>query len=80
MSARADVIRQRAPKAYVALSQADAQRLGVKDRARITLGGASVDLPVRLSDSLPAGAVGLPVGLKGVPFAAPGSAVTVGAI
>ncbi|MGQ0530144.1 MAG: NADH-quinone oxidoreductase subunit NuoG [Panacagrimonas sp.] len=79
-SARADVIRQRAPKAYVALSQADAQRLGVKDRARVTLGTHSVDLPVRVSDSLPAGAVGLPTGLAGVPFAAPGSAVTVGAI
>ena len=80
MSARADVIRQRAPKAYVALSQADAHRLGVKDRARVTLGGTSAELPVRLSDSLPAGAVGLPVGLAGVPFAAAGSVVTVGAI
>lgn len=78
-SARSEVILGRAPKAYVALSAADAQRLGLTVTARVTLAGASATLPVRISDSLRAGCVGLPAGLAGVPFAAPGSLVTVGA-
>lgn len=80
-SARAAVIAGRAPKAYVALSRADAQRLGLKDSAKITVvGGVSLTLPVVLSDALGAGSVGLPTGLPGMPYAAPGSVVSVGAV
>jgi NADH-quinone oxidoreductase subunit G len=80
MSARAEVIAGRAPQAYVALSAADAQRLGVKAHAQISVvGGASAKLAVRISDALAVGSVGLPVGLPGVPYAAPGSLIGVGA-
>jgi NADH-quinone oxidoreductase subunit G len=77
-SARADVIAGRAPKPYVAISRADAQRLGIAGgQVKVGLaGGASTTLPVHVSDVLAAGSVGLPLGLAGVPYAAPGSAVT----
>ncbi|MGQ0698961.1 MAG: NADH-quinone oxidoreductase subunit NuoG [Panacagrimonas sp.] len=78
-SSRAEVIQGRSPKAYVALSAADAQRLGVKDVAKVSVGGVNVNLPARISATLTAGSVGLPVGLPGVPYATPGSAITVGA-
>lgn len=78
-SARADVIAGRSPQAYVALSAEDAQRLGVKDAAKVSVAGVNVNLPARISASLTAGFVGLPVGLPGVPYAAPGSAISVGA-
>ena len=80
-SGRAEVIVGRAPKPYVAISRADAQRLGIAG-GQVTLaitGGASATLPVHISDALVAGTVGLPVGLAGVPYAAPGSVVSVGA-
>lgn len=77
-SARAPVIAGRAPQAYVALSRADAQRLRVHSEASVQVaGGPSVRLPVRVSEVLAAGSVGLPMGLPGVPYAVPGSSVTV---
>jgi len=78
-SARSEVIRGRSPAAYVALSRADAERLGVSTSAKVSVDGTSATLPVRISDVLAAGSVGLPVGLPGVPFAVPGSVISVGA-
>lgn len=78
-SARSDVIRGRSPAAYVALSRADAERLGVNASATISVDGSSATLPVRISEVLAAGSVGLPMGLPGVPFAVPGSVISVGA-
>ena len=79
-SGRAEVIAGRAPKPYVALSRADAQRLGLVagSSAKVSVaGGASTSLPVRVSEVLAAGSVGLPVGLPGVPYAAAGGAISV---
>ncbi|MGQ0500994.1 MAG: NADH-quinone oxidoreductase subunit NuoG [Panacagrimonas sp.] len=78
-SVRAEVIAGRSPKAYVALSADDAKRLGVKDTAKVSVGGVNVHLPARVSAALGSGSVGLPVGLPGVPYAAPGAAISVGA-
>ncbi|WP_420467441.1 NADH-quinone oxidoreductase subunit NuoG [Panacagrimonas sp.] len=76
-SGRADVLLKRAPQAYVALSVADIERLGIQLSARVEVDGTSVVLPVVVSSSLEAGSVGLPVGLRGVPYASPGSAISV---
>ena len=78
-SARADVIRGRTPAAYVALNREDAARLGLQDRVRLNVGDSSTSLPLRISDALQPGLVGLPQGLAGVPFAVPGSLIGVGA-
>ena len=59
-SARSAPIQARTPAAYVAVSAADAERLGAN--ARITVAGQSFTLPVKRS-ALPAGVVGLPQGL-----------------
>lgn len=76
-SARAEVIAGRAPQAYVALNRSDAEKLGLNGRARVESGGEVWMLPVQVSDSLAAGLVGVPVGLKGIPFAVAGAAVNV---
>jgi NADH-quinone oxidoreductase subunit G len=79
LSARAPVIAGRAAQPYVAVSAADAQRLALGSRATVTLGGVSLGLPVQVSPALTTGSVGLPVGLIGLPYAAPGSLVTLAA-
>ncbi|HKY91089.1 MAG TPA: NADH-quinone oxidoreductase subunit NuoG [Nevskiaceae bacterium] len=76
-STRSPVILGRAPRATVRLNAADAKRLGVSGQARVDIGGESVSLPATIDDRWPAGTIGLPVGLPGVPFAAAGAAVTV---
>ncbi len=48
----------------------DAQRLGFDDQsvARITIGGVTVESAcVRMRDDFPSGAIGVPVGLPGIP-------------
>lgn len=76
-SARAPVIAGRSPKPYVAVSAADAKRLGLGASATVKVGGETLSLPVQISTALKAGSVGLPIGLIGVPFAAPGSSVLI---
>lgn len=68
-SQRAAVIQERMPELYVAISQADAARLDVKNGALLsfTCAGMKLYLPVRCSDNLSAGQVGLPLGLPGIP-------------
>lgn len=69
MSARAAPLATRIPAAYAALSDSDARQLGVGpgDSLVLTLANATAQLPVRVDAALPAGTVGLPVGLAATP-------------
>ena len=79
LSSKAGPIRERMPQAYVALNVADAQRLGIEHQAltRVELGDYVLSLPAKVRVDLPAGSVGLPVGLDGVPPLTAGAAVRV---
>jgi NADH-quinone oxidoreductase subunit G len=80
LSSRADVVQARIPAAYVALSAADAARLGLADggKATVKIGDALLELAVRVSATLPAGTAGLPVGVTAAPVVA-GQGAFVGA-
>lgn len=69
MSARAPVMSSRLAVARAALSLADAEQLGLAEGDTVSLQwpGAVLRLPLRLSAELPAGCVGLPQGLEGMP-------------
>ncbi|MFT4463672.1 MAG: NADH-quinone oxidoreductase subunit NuoG [Sodalis sp. (in: enterobacteria)] len=68
-SQRSPVIQERMPAPYVAVSQADAARMGVNSGTLLafTCAGLELRLLVRFSDSLSPGQVGLPLGLPGIP-------------
>ncbi|AEF22277.1 NADH-quinone oxidoreductase subunit NuoG [Pseudomonas fulva] len=78
MSSRATPIAERTPEAYVALAKDEADRLGVNDGAllQLSVNGQSLRLPLRVSEELGIGLVGLPVGLAGIPAAIAGAAVS----
>ena len=65
----ADPIRARARSSYAMLSRADAQRLAIDDgdSVRVMFDGVAVELPVVVKEDFPRWAVGLPVGMPGVP-------------
>ncbi|HGM5493122.1 TPA: NADH-quinone oxidoreductase subunit NuoG [Serratia fonticola] len=69
MSQRSEVIQQRMPQAYVMVNVADAAQLGVNAGAWVefSCAGQTLRLPVRLSETLSQGQVGLPLGLPGIP-------------
>ncbi|MDF2446851.1 MAG: nuoG [Moraxellaceae bacterium] len=69
MSSRAKPVQQRIPELYVALSTTDATRLGLADgkKASVKVGDGLMELVVRVSSTLPAGLVGLPVGFAELP-------------
>nr|WP_024965162.1 NADH-quinone oxidoreductase subunit NuoG [Pantoea sp. IMH] len=69
MTQRSAVIQQRMPEPYVMVNPADAMKLGVNAGTAIefSCAGETLRLPVRLSETLQAGQVGLPVGLPGIP-------------
>ncbi|MDM4771353.1 NADH-quinone oxidoreductase subunit NuoG [Solimonas sp. SE-A11] len=79
LSSRAAPIQERIPATYAALNVGDAARLGVNhaELVSITLDGQTFSLPARVRPDLPAGVLGLPVGLAGVPPLKAGSAATV---
>lgn len=77
LSLRAAPIRERAMPAFVALSRADAAAAGVNGHASIQIDGQTLRLPAHISDTLPAGTIGLPVGFNGIPFLAAGASATV---
>lgn len=79
LSSKAGPIRERIPQAYVALSLADAQRLGIEHQSltRVEFGDYLLSLPAKVRVDLPAGSVGLPVGLAGIPPVTAGAAVRV---
>jgi NADH-quinone oxidoreductase subunit G len=62
-------VAERAPQAYLLLSDIDAQNLGLNagDSAQITVNDQVFSLPVRLDTTLAPGLAGLPVGLSGIP-------------
>ncbi|MEJ2009989.1 MAG: NADH-quinone oxidoreductase subunit NuoG [Acidobacteriota bacterium] len=65
LSCLAPAIAQLAPKPYIALSAADAERLRVKegDPVDLNLAGAALRLPAMVQPDLPNGLAGLPAGL-----------------
>lgn len=69
MTQRSKVIQQRMPQAYVMVNPADAAQLGVNvgSQVEFTCAGQTLRLPVRLSETLSQGQVGLPLGLPGIP-------------
>ena len=69
LSARAEVCASRIPQAYVALHPQDAAAVGVGsgESLTVTLGTGSFVATLQLRDTLARGAVGIPVGLAGVP-------------
>ncbi|MGC8423874.1 NADH-quinone oxidoreductase subunit NuoG [Mixta calida] len=69
MSQRAPVMQQRMPQPAIVINPADAATLGVNAGAALELNcaGETLRLPVRFSDALQAGQVGLPLGMPGVP-------------
>lgn len=69
LSQRSAVFRERMTEALVVLHPSDAATLGVNEGARLELQccGETLVLPVRFSAQLPAGQVGLPLGLPGIP-------------
>ncbi|QWA09459.1 NADH-quinone oxidoreductase subunit NuoG [Sodalis ligni] len=68
-SQRSAVIQERMPAPYVALNRRDAEHLGVNSGTLLefTCAGQSVRLPVRFSEGLTVGQIGLPLGLPGIP-------------
>ena len=69
LSQRAPVIQQRMPQPYVMVSRDDAARLGINPGALVefSCAGQRLRLPVRLSETLSQGQLGLPLGLPGIP-------------
>ncbi|MGC5703733.1 NADH-quinone oxidoreductase subunit NuoG [Pseudomonas sp. NFXW11] len=76
-SSKAAPVQERIPAAYVALAKSEADRLGVNDGAllAVTLAGQTLRLPLRVTEELGAGLVGLPAGLAGIPPAFFGKSV-----
>lgn len=79
MSARSEVCESRIEAAYIALNPQDAVLAGVNDgdSVRITIGSVSFIAPLKTSAGFAAGAVGIPSGLPGLPFAFVASTATV---
>ncbi|MFO6297193.1 NADH-quinone oxidoreductase subunit NuoG [Rahnella selenatireducens] len=69
MTQRSAVIQQRMPQPYVMVNPADAALLGVNAGSQVefTCAGQQLKLPVRLSETLNPGQLGLPLGLPGIP-------------
>jgi NADH-quinone oxidoreductase subunit G len=70
LSHRSPALAARAPQPYVALNAADAAALGVSAGVfmEVVTAVAVLELPVVIRDRLPPGVVGLPVGLRDVPY------------
>ncbi|UVK78800.1 MAG: NADH:quinone oxidoreductase subunit G [Sodalis sp. Ffu] len=68
-SQRSAVIQESMPDPYVTISQVDAVRLGFNSGMLLAFScaGQELRLPVRFSNNLNAGQIGLPLGLPGIP-------------
>ena len=77
-SAKAPPLQERIPAAYALLAKAEADRLGVNDGALLSLdvAGQTLRLPVRVTEELAIGVIGLPVGLPGIPAQVAGAVVS----
>ncbi len=69
LSSLAGPIQARSAKSYVVFNALDAQRLGFDDQsvARITIGGVTANLLVRMRNDFPSNSIGVPVGMPGIP-------------
>ena len=69
LSNSAPAVAELAPKAYLALNEADAHEIGAADGEMIDadLGDLQAQLPVRIETALPSGVAGVPVGLLDMP-------------
>ncbi|SFC89706.1 NADH-quinone oxidoreductase subunit NuoG [Pragia fontium] len=67
-SQRSDVIQERMPEAYAMLNPQDAAKLSVSAGSVIAFScsGSDLKLPVKISESLEQGLIGLPLGLPGI--------------
>ncbi len=70
LSQRSPALAARAPQPYVALNPADAAALGVSAGVfmEVVTAATVLELPVVIRDRLPPGVIGLPVGLRDVPY------------
>lgn len=77
-SAKAPPLQERIPAPYVLLAKAEADRLGVNEGAllRLDVAGQTLRLPVRVTEELAIGVIGLPVGLPGIPAQVAGAVVS----
>lgn len=68
LSSRAAPVQKLIPEGYVALAATDAARLGLADgmKAVVKVGDEKRELVVRISNTLPAGIAGIPVGISGL--------------
>lgn len=68
LTSRARPIKERTPEAYVALGHDDVEALHLAPSAKVqvTIGRQQFNLPLRVSEHMRRGAVGLPVGLEGL--------------
>ena len=68
LSQRAPLFQSRMPQPYICLNSSDAAKLGVSSGTLLsfTCEGQTLTLPLRLSEGLTAGQVGLPMGLPGI--------------
>ena len=60
-------VKERSPQPYLALNPADAQRLHITADAKVMIGQATIELPIKLEPSLPHGIAGIPIGLADMP-------------
>ncbi|NGY05042.1 NADH-quinone oxidoreductase subunit NuoG [Solimonas terrae] len=77
LSSRAEPIRERAIPAFVAIPRVDFAKTGANGHATVAIAGTLLQLPTRISETLPAGTIGLPAGFAGIPFLADGLMATV---
>lgn len=70
LSSLAPAVAELAPKAYLALNEADARGLEVRegDFIEVDLDGSPQQFAVKIAPALPSGLAGLPVGLRGTPI------------
>jgi len=80
LTSLAEPIRARARASYVVLNRFDAQRLDIDHdgAVRVTIDGAAFELPAVVAEDFPRGAVGLPVGMPGIPPFRAGAPCAVG--
>jgi len=79
LSANAEVCASRIPAAYVAMNPQDATAAGVNngDIVTVSVGAVNFSAPLQVRASMAAGAVGVPVGLEGIPALTDTSRVSV---
>lgn len=79
-SVLAEPIKERTPAPYVALGHADVEALGLTPDAKVqvTIGKRKLSLPLRVSTQMRRGALGLPMGLAGIPLDVVGSLAGLG--